>query len=232
MRAIQELCPHAHIDDHSEPNIFSKMIKVNNDPIPHIDVSLNKDFYNYCKNNWKRSNSSNPKATDHRQKRYNTPINDSFIIEELDIVLTAVQKSFYRVLKTEYPKWSGNITSTKYQFAGNEISNTQYKMRNWHLDNGDKAIIGLWYFKHPDDTNDGDLYISNGINEKCIPYSENRCIFIPNLANAWHKVGDRAKWTHERKFINIVVMTDQVLHDNSKKIHKEDYIRPVRNLMI
>jgi len=196
-----------------------------NDPISHIDTSFDKDFYDYCDNNWQ----SNSKVD--LKNRYNSLINDSAIVDTLNQITSVVFECFIETLTTVYPKWKGNIISKRYQFSGNRMSSQPYKMRDWHLDKGNKAIIGLWYFKHPNDTDEAGLHISNGNNKKYIPYSENRCVLFPNLPNSWHKVGERSMWTHERRFINIILETDETLHDY-KRLSGFDHINPVNNLML
>lgn len=196
-----------------------------NDPIPHLDFSLDDSFYEYCKTNWVPTSNTN------HELRYNTPITNRHIIDTLDKVVDQVIDAFMPILQNEYPKWNQKIIGRRYQFGGNLMSPQPYKMRDWHLDNGNKVIIGLWYFKHPDDSNDAGLHISNGVDEAYIPYSENRVVFIPNLTNSWHKVGDRKVWTHERRFINMVIETDTYVHDYLRD-GLVDTVKPVKNLMI
>ncbi len=201
-------------------------MEVITDPIPHIVTSLHPKVYAYCIDNWKRSDDVN------HENRYNTTILDTVIVQHLNNTTAEAYRLLLPYLKEVYPNWSPSKLRTRCQFAGNLISDEHYAMRDWHLDNGNKVLIGLWYFKHPDDSNEGGLHISDGVNEKLIPYQENAVVFLPNLPNAWHKVGERSTWTHERRFINIVVEQQEYLHDYRRGEDGSDRMKPVRNLML
>jgi hypothetical protein len=201
-------------------------MEVITDPVPHIIANLNPKIYDYCKSVWVSGPTSN------NELRYNTLIHDGLIRTYVDGVAREAYDLLLPYLRKTYPTWVPKDLSIRSQFAGNLKSDRAYRMRDWHLDNGNKVVIGLWYFKHPDDSDEGGLHISDGIHEKLIPYQENTVVFLPNLPNAWHKVGDRSIWTHERRFINIVVEQDQVLHDYLRSPDGVDRVRAVKNLMI
>lgn len=196
-------------------------------PIPHISVKLDQDLYNYCLSTWP----DEYEETNH-EGRYNVPVTDMRIVSELTVITKRAMTQLLPYIIKEYPKWKPNNIKIRFQYGGNIVSDTAYKMRDWHLDNGDKLIIGLWYFKHPDDTNDGGLHITNQVDEYYYPYETNRCLFIPNLTNAWHKVGDRNEWNYERRFINIIVDQDIFMHDYLRADDDTDNFTNVTNHML
>jgi len=196
------------------------------EPIPHIVMNLDPEMYDYCKKNWKASEDVNTEL------RYNAAIEDQTISTYLKKVMSEAFVLLLPFLKDTYPKWSPTTLSARFQFSGNLKSDHPYSMRDWHLDNGNKVVIGLWYFKDPNDSNEAGLHISNGVDEKVIPYDENTIVFLPNLPNAWHKVGNRSVWTHERRFVNIVVEQREMLHDYKRDSDGIDRVREVRNLMV
>ena len=195
-------------------------------PIPHSVTSLDAGVYKYAVASWMSS-----KGVNH-ELRYNIPIHDTFISSYINDVTYRAYELLLPYIKEAYPKWIPNKLTIRSQFAGNLKSDHSYRMRDWHLDNGNKVVIGLWYFKHPDDSNDAGLHISNGTSEKLIPYQENTIVFLPNLPNSWHKVGERLTWTHERRFINIVIEQQQTFHDYTRDHNGVDSMRQVKNLMI
>lgn len=194
-------------------------------PLPYLIGKLDNDLYQLCIDTWPIYKEVN------HEGRYNVSVTDEKIVTGLTNVTKKCITKLLPFLLTEYPKWKPSKLNVKFQYAGNIVSDKSYKMRDWHLDNGNKIFIGLWYFKHPDDTDDAGLHISNGKEVVYIPYSENQLVFIPNLTNAWHKVGERNIWTHERRFINIVVETDIYVHDY-RRSGTIDSIKSVRNLMV
>ena len=197
-----------------------------NSPIPHLVGNLDQELYEYCVNNWQENYDEV-----NEEGRYNILIKDHNIIRSLTkITKTAMHKLLPFIIE-EYPNWKPSNTTLKFQYSGNIVSETSYNMRDWHLDNGDKIIVGLWYFKHPEDTNDGGLHISNGKDEIYYPYESNKIVFIPNLTNAWHKVGNRTVWNYDRRFINIVVKQDEFVHDYLRNDYNTDGFREVNNLM-
>lgn len=196
------------------------------DPIPHLTGSLDVRMYDFCVSKWKSSDNTNI------ENRYNVPITNALINSYLNVITNEALSKLYPCLKNTYPNWSNDTFIKRYQFSGNLNIDRPYKMRDWHIDSGNKVMIGLWYFKHPNDSSEGGLHISNGFSEVYLPYSENFVVFLPNLPNAWHKVGDRNTWTHERRFINIVVEQSELLHDYSREDDGSDRVKPVRNLMI
>lgn len=200
-------------------------MEVITDPIPHIISHLDKEMYEYCKTKWISGSSVN------NEKRYNIQVRDTTIQNYINLVSVKAFQLLKPYIQEAYPKWAQGDITIRQQFSGNLCSSDSYQMRDWHLDNGNKVLIGLWYFKHPEDSNEGGLHISDGKNQKLIPYDENTIVFIPNLPNAWHKVGSRKVWTHERRFINIVAEQQQHLHDYSRDVDNKDSMKSVKNLM-
>jgi hypothetical protein len=86
-----------------------------------------------------------------------------------------------------------------------------------HLDTGDKHLVGLWYFKHPEDTATGsDLLLLNPITKekKVVKYGSNVFIVFPNLMTSWHAVTPRNPSLYPRRYINCLLESPDVkLHN-------------------
>ena len=150
--------------------------------------------------------------------RFNTIVMD--VIERLenseelvDIIKTHVVPEFEHEYGKDFSESFDNRTFTYGAYNGcDEAKN----LIGWHLDQGDKLVVGFVYLRERDDTaDDGHLYISAGDEiQKELRYEDNVLILWPNLPNAWHKAGVRYPTDNLRRIINIVYKSDgKVYHD-------------------
>ena len=125
---------------------------------------------------------------------------------------------------TNYPKL---VNSEEFRldcrilYSENKPSSTGYKIRGWHLDTGDKHLVGLWYFKHPDEEDDGgDLLLMNPVTKdhKKIKYERNKIIIFPNLPTAWHAVTPRKPSKYPRRYINLLVESPDITLHNYRRM--------------
>ena len=121
----------------------------------------------------------------------------------------------------QYPKLlevEGVSLKPRILYSENKPTDTEYKIRGLHLDTGDKFLIGLWYFKHPDEPDDtgGDLFLLNPETKKHkkIKYKSNCFVIFPNLMTAWHSVTPRKPCKFPRRYVNLLLeSTDTTLHN-------------------
>jgi hypothetical protein len=102
-------------------------------------------------------------------------------------------------------------------YSENKPTDYEYKIRGLHLDTGDKHLVGLWYFKHPDEVDDGgDLILMNPLTKqrKVVKYDSNMLVIFPNLPTAWHAVTSRKPSKYPRRYINLILESSEVrLHN-------------------
>ena len=103
-------------------------------------------------------------------------------------------------------------------FSENPPSDTRYDMRKLHLDNGNKMVSGLWYFKDPDDDDGGDLILYNPVTKEkdIFKYDTNKIILFPNLPISWHTITRREKSQYPRRFVCLVMESSTVVLHNYK----------------
>ena len=140
----------------------------------------------------------------------------------LKTLLISALKTFMPLLVQTYPKWTPSKIQTRSIYSTNAAIEEDYSPMTWHIENGDKLVTGIWYFKDPNDEGGGDLMMKNSIDGdiNVIPYEENVLVFIPNIPTSWHRVSGRSASPYPRKFINFVIEqeTTNQLHD----YHKND----------
>lgn len=162
--------------------------------------------------------------------RQNSPINDEKLKKYLEGVLSNAYISFKPYLQKAYPKWVLGEPNFKTYYSINPASDKPFNPRMWHLDTGEKVLIGLWYAKHPDDDAGGDLYISDRKKYKKIPYDTNNLVIIPNLPNAWHSVSKRQPSKYDRLFFNFMMTHNgDHLHDYRRNADGSDEFKPITN---
>ena len=161
------------------------------DPFHHFIITPNSDIYNYVSNAW--------------NKEFYTDINFSSKFFKRCIIKNKKILSFLQTIINDF--------SEKIEIDILPISSAEYKQnidisfeytidRGTHLDNQKKELIGLWYFKDPNDTGGMDLYVckdSEGSEKKFLQYSSNKMILFKNHKNAWHGVTYRNKTNFPRK---------------------------------
>jgi hypothetical protein len=116
----------------------------------------------------------------------------------------------------------------------NEVAYDDQIIRGWHLDQGDKLMVGLWYFK---ETNEGDegghLLLRNGRDNrvKKVVYDKSNFIVLPNFPISWHAISPR-KRGHPRKHIDVILKSEGLrLHSFQRDEFKNPapYVQQVRN---
>jgi hypothetical protein len=138
-----------------------------------------------------------------------------------------------RLLVKCYTKLTGleyKALQVRLIYSENEATDYDYKIRGLHLDTGDKHLVGLWYFKHPDDIDSGgDLILINPKTKekKVVEYGSNVFVIFPNLMTAWHAVTPRKASKYPRRYINLTLESpDVTLHNYQRKaIHVDEEFR-------
>jgi len=167
---------------------------------PFLFKNGERQFYELAQAEWDR-------GTPGPDGRANVPITGAllgYLADELSIAARAFESS----LNEAYGPV--DITICRAMFATQPASPELTPVRGKHLDTGDKAIVGLWYFAHPGDLAGGNLKL--GL-DTMIPYQPNSMVIFPNLPSAWHEVTPRGPSIYDRRFINFVAETDVRLHD-------------------
>lgn len=197
------------------------------DPFPHLTIRPDDAIYQYAKSVYPKSNGIAPGT------RTNIDLTDARLSEYLDGVVDASYRQFEPVLQAEYPKMDFDTlaTRTRYLFSHNTPNQRPNVIRGLHLDNGTKVMVGLWYFKDPEDDAGGDLYLVNPLTKQSVifSYDENVIIMFPNVTTAWHAVTSRKPTNVPRRFINIVLESDVFLHSYNKTSHEEPRDKVVNN---
>ena len=192
------------------------MLKYHEEPWPHYTGSLPDDFYEYVKDNWN---------TNDEDKKWNKIKNRSNTIVEDDKIKTTLNESALEVLlksesvfKKFYPRLDIKEVNCSYShtFSENPPTDTGFPMRKLHIDNGNKMVTGLWYFKNENEEDDGGhLRLKNPItnDEKQFYYNENKIILFPNTPLSWHYITDRKPSKYPRRFVCTMVEAKIKLHD-------------------
>ena len=174
---------------------------------------------------WKTSSYRHPvMPTDDFSIEFNSII-DEFLITLLEShsVDKMVKSAFDPVLKQEFEKFDEDWNDPKfknYSYGAYNACTSAKNIIGWHLDNGDKYVVGFCYFKEESDAaSDGRLSLSNGETEKIFPIEDNVLILWPNLTNAWHKAGIRYPTNNLRRLVNLT------WRSSSRKYHDYKAIR-------
>ena len=201
------------------------------EPTPHIVFEGDQDIYNRLNDRWK----CDQDMQYHSDRRVDIPIQDDQAVEYIESVLYSAYKLFKPLLQEHYPAWEADeeIFETKKLFSTNLANDKTFSPRGWHLDTGEKIIIGLWYFAHPNDNAGGNLQIFSGraLDTKQIDYSPNTFVLMPNLTTAWHRVTKRQPTKLNRRFVNTVLyQPDLKFHEYSRNVDGSDSFRKVNKL--
>ena len=199
------------------------MLNYHETPWPHFTGSLPEDFYNHVKNNWN---------TNDEDKKWNKIKNRSNIIIENDKINTilndislGILSKSKNVFETVYPKLDyEKLTGMCSHLFSENPPNRAYPMRKLHIDNGNKLVTGLWYFKHPDEKDDGgNLVLHNPTTkeEKTFEYGENKIVLFPNTPLSWHYITDRKESKYPRRFICMRLEAKLKLHNYQTKNGKD-----------
>ena len=159
------------------------MLEYHEKPWPHFTGSLPDDFYNHVKTMWDE---------DDTKKKWNKCKNRSNIIIEDDKINTILNDISLGILTKSKHVFEKFYPRLDYEKLTGECSNLfsenparlAYPMRNLHIDNGNKLVTGLWYFRHENEEYGycGNLILHNPITkeEKIFEYGENKIVLFPN----------------------------------------------------
>ena len=165
------------------------------DPYKHFIITPNTNIYEYINDVWENEFYINKSISSEFFSR--AIIKNEKILSFLQILIDDFsEKIEIDVLPISSAEYKQNI----------DISSHYTIDRGTHLDNQKKELIGLWYFKHPNDSGGMDLYVckdSQGNEKKFLPYSSNKMILFKNHKNAWHGVTHRTKTNFTRKSLYI-----------------------------
>lgn len=183
-------------------------------PFPHLEGSLDSDFYEYVKSSW----------GDHGEHigRLDLPLEDAHIISELNSIMWSSYKRFLPYFQSDYPKLDLQKVNTQFRYLYCE--NSEGKIRDWHIDTGEKLVVGLWYFKHPNEVDDGGhLMLMNPLNQQKVQftYDTNKIIILPNLTTSWHSITPRNSSKYPRRFVNLLLEGDIKLHNYQRGTETE-----------
>ena len=200
------------------------MLKYHEEPWPHYTGSLPEEFYNHVKENWNTNDED--KKWNKIKNRSNTLIQDDKIKTILDEIGLGIIPKSKSVFEKYYPRL--NIEEVKctssHTFSENPSTDTGFPMRKLHIDNGNKMVTGLWYFKNEDEEDDGGhLTLHNPITkeEEQFEYKENSIILFPNTPISWHYITDRKPSKYSRRFVCIMIEAKIKLHDYQTKNSKD-----------
>ena len=187
-------------------------------PFIHYEGKMDVDFYNQVNESWKDINHED--HVDFTGYRSNVLCKNLLIQKTFKELILNIYDRFLDEMMINYPKLHEQLINmeSRVLYSENKPTNFPYKIRDLHLDTGDKFAVGLWYFKHPEEDDDGgNLVLVNPktAEMKEIKYEENTIVFFPNLPTSWHLITPRTASKYPRRFINIML---EVV-DKDKKLH-------------
>jgi hypothetical protein len=184
-------------------------LSYHNTPFPHIEGSLDDTLYQEVLESWDSIDHKNHLAK--TGNRSNVVLDDSELNKKISSIIWRCYENLINPLVYCYPKLTEQefALQTRIIYSENLPSDELYKIRGWHLDTGDKFLVGLWYFKHPDEPEEcgGDLLIMNPKTKemKVVGYGSNKFIIFPNTVEAWHAVTSRKPSKYPRRYINLLL---------------------------
>ena len=199
------------------------MLNYHKTPWPHFTGSLPEDFYEHVKNMW--DDDDTKKKWNKIKNRSNIDIEDdkiNTILNDISLGILTRSKDVFETVypRLDYEKLTGECSNLFSQNPPNEA----YSMRKLHIDNGNKLVTGLWYFKHPDEKDDGGhltLYNPKTKEEKIFEYGENKIVLFPNTPLSWHYITDRKESKYSRRFICMRLEAKLKLHNYQTKNGKD-----------
>jgi len=180
--------------------LFSSL-EYQTDPFPLFHGSLPDEFYQRVNQGWPAMSVSD------QDGRANAPVIDGMVVDSIHALMRQCHKFFSQVI----PPISSDPAHIRVQYSQNASSlHRPVPIRGWHLDNGNKYVVGLWYFGSGESAG-GDLVLLNPEtgSRRVIEYGPNRMVIFPNTIWAWHGITDRQYSPVSRRFLNIV-LEDQV----------------------
>jgi hypothetical protein len=192
------------------------------DPFPHFAGSMDQDLYDQVNLSW--NDIQHNKYSQNAGNRSNILMQDgelysrisNFIFSSYNTLVNDIALNYPRLLEVqEIP------LKTRILYTENQATDYDYKIRGWHLDTGDKFLVGLWYFKHPDepDNTGGDLMLMNPKTKqtKIFPYGANQLVIFPNIPTAWHAITPRKPCKYPRRYINLILESPEITLHNYKR---------------
>jgi hypothetical protein len=192
-------------------------------PFPHLRGEGPEELYNHYEKSWDSIQIDQKKG----RTNYNIPVDDNY--HEITRFMMKAQELFMGELLFCYPKLFGKNyrINAKHLYSTNYASNKKYKIRDWHIDTGEKIIIGLWYFKHPKDHEDcgGNLLLMNPQTSEVdkFDYGRNQLIIFPNLLTSWHSITPRNPSPYPRRFLNLLIDSPDIKFHNYQRIGEKEY---------
>jgi hypothetical protein len=167
---------------------------VNDNPYPHIITKGDIYVYNYIVANWNKCMGNIIRETNKFIfSNFKDPIIDNFIS---DITYEAADLFGIRVQ---------SFADVYYEFKENNEKDKEdgYIGRDIHIDQQEKRVVGIWYFKDPLDTGGDGLYLCDKNRENIIPvpYDSNTLILFKNSPDAWHGMYPRKITPYTRKSV-------------------------------
>jgi hypothetical protein len=187
------------------------------DPFPHIIGSIDEGLYNQAYDTWETVVHEN--YSEMTGNRSNVDMPEGELADKLANIVLGCHSKFQQDYFDCYKKMIGieYKVAVRLLYSENKATDHDYKIRGLHLDTGDKHLVGLWYFKHPDDTDSGgDLILLNPKTKekKVVEYASNVFVIFPNLMTAWHAVTPRKSSKYPRRYINLLLESSDVkLHN-------------------
>lgn len=178
-------------------------------PFPLLFGSLPTEFYQRVDQGWPDMTVADSDG------RGNLPVEDNIVVNAIH----ALMRQSHRFFQAVVPPITEDPRHIRVQYSQNSSSqNHVVPIRGWHLDNGNKYLVGLWYFGEPGDTAQGDLMLFNPRTgeKRIVKYGPNQMVIFPNTIYAWHGITDRQRSQVSRRFLNIV-LEDQ---DSLIKMHQ------------
>ena len=190
-------------------------------PFPHLRGEGPRDLYEHYLQSWEEIDVDST----NQRKNYPIPVDENY--HKITEIMMHAYELFADHLINCYPKIvtkEFRITA-KHLYSTNCPSNDGYKIRDWHIDTGEKLIIGLWYFKHPKDEGGGDLMLMNpqtGDIDK-FDYGENQLIIFPNLMTSWHSITPRKPSPYPRRFLNLLIDSPDIRFHNYQRTTESEF---------
>ena len=165
------------------------------EPFPHVVFNGDEKIYDYVKGNWDHYFKNGPTYKTPRfiKCHYEDPILLNYMYE--------LSLKAYTVFNIK------NIINSEMYYEINENNEEGkqdgYINRGPHHDNLKKLVVGLWYFRDPNDDGKGGLGLHDINRDLCteVPYEENKIVIFKNDFKAFHSVMPRKITEYKRKSI-------------------------------
>jgi len=197
-------------------------LSYHNTPFPHITGSLDEELYSMVLESWEDITNEKRNYNVASGSRANIELKSDKIKGILNSLCFDMHTKFIDAYLECYPKLLDKEFKLECRilYSENTPSDTGYKIRGLHLDSGDKFLVGLWYFKHPDEEDDGgDLILMNPSTKefKTVKYESNTLVMFPNTLHAWHATTPRKPSKYPRRYINLLLESPEITLHNYRR---------------